>query len=162
MLRKQEKRRTEEGLPLLPDPACLQEYEYASEGAADRIITMARLEQEHRQRLEEDALSFYRFSYRFGQTCGFMLLFIVVIVCVYLTMNDNETFATFLTLTVFSAVAFANVTAFFTVRKLLGDDVPDGYNRARARKNAAVYEKDKKKNGKQRRKSSPRRKKPSA
>ncbi|MET0155804.1 MAG: DUF2335 domain-containing protein [Rickettsiales bacterium] len=115
---KQDKQRNARAF--LPDPSCLQEYEYATEGAAARIIAMAEREQTHRLAAERRAFAFYRRSYRIGQLCSLLCLIVLIIACVHLTMNDHESMASFLAMSGFSGVAAANAFAYVTMRAMMG------------------------------------------
>jgi uncharacterized membrane protein len=120
----------------LPDPAFLQEYEYATEGAADRILAMAEREQTARLASERRAFVFYRRSYRTGQWCGVLCILAVILACVYLAMQGLRTedqslrenmlsMASFLAVGGFSAVAAANGFAYLTLRAMMGiRDIP--------------------------------------
>lgn len=96
---------------VLPSPTILQEYEYATEGAADRILEMAEVEQDRRHNWEDEYLLYYKKSLRIGQLCGFILLFSVILSFVYLASNGKEIYAVYLALIAFFAVAFANFFA---------------------------------------------------
>ena len=121
------------GRSFLPDPTCLQEYEYATEGAAARIIAMAEREQTHRLAAERRALAFYRRSYRTGQLCSLLCLIVLIIACVQLTYNGYETMATFLAMSGFSGIAVANAFAYVTMRAMMGvkDALPAEQRRTR-------------------------------
>ena len=94
---------------VLPSPTILQEYEYATEGAADRILEMAEVEQDRRHEWEEEYLTFYKKSLRIGQLFGFVLLLSVVFSCVYLAVNGHEQLAVYLAVAGFFSVAFASL-----------------------------------------------------
>jgi len=102
---------------VLPSPTVLQEYEYATEGAADRILEMAEVEQDRRHNWEDDYLLFYKKSLRIGQLCGFILLFSVIFSFVYLASNGKEMFAVYLAVIAFFSVALANFFASIGRRK---------------------------------------------
>jgi uncharacterized membrane protein len=92
---------------ILPEPSVLQEYEYALDGAADRIIKMAEDEQKRRHEWEEKYLKHYRKSKRIGQLFGFFLLaFVILAVVVLSSMGKDET-ARILGITAFASVAAA-------------------------------------------------------
>jgi len=117
----------------LPDPSCLQEYEYATEGAAGRIIAMAEREQTHRLAAERRAFAFYRRSYRTGQLCSLLCLIVLIIASVHLTYNGYESMATFLAMSGFSGIAVANAFAYLTMRAMMGvkDALPAEQRRTR-------------------------------
>lgn len=94
---------------ILPSPTILQEYEYATEGAADRILEMAEVEQDRRHDWEEEYLRFYKKSLRIGQLFGFVLLLSVILSCVYLATNGHEHVAVYLALIAFFSVALSSL-----------------------------------------------------
>lgn len=102
-------RNTNNQQSVLPSPAVLQEYEYATEGAANRIIEMAEIEQERRNAWEDEYLRFYKKSLRIGQICGFLLLVTVVLAVVSLANNGYENVAEILAVSGFIAVALASI-----------------------------------------------------
>lgn len=62
------------GQSILPPASVIQEYEYATEGAADKLFEMAANEQKHRQQLEQQYLDDFRKSVRIGQVFGLVAL----------------------------------------------------------------------------------------
>jgi uncharacterized membrane protein len=95
-------------LSAFPPPSILQEYEYATEGAADRILEMAEVEQDRRNDWEDDYLAYYKKSLRIGQLFGFILLLCVVLSFLYLVENGHEVVAVYLAFIGFFSVALAN------------------------------------------------------
>lgn len=93
---------------ILPSPAILQEYEYATDGAAAEIIEMARLEQMRRNQWEDEYLRSHRKSMRIGQLFGSMLLITTVFAIVFLATNGFVEVAEVLAATSFLSVALAN------------------------------------------------------
>jgi len=91
-----------------PAPVILQEYEYAKEGAADRIIEMAEIEQERRVAWEDEYLRFYKKSMRIGQLFGFVILVVTVLCVTYLFQAGKEYAAQFLGALVFGAVVISS------------------------------------------------------
>jgi uncharacterized membrane protein len=72
---------------ILPPPHILQEYEKLSEGATERLLEMAEIEQAHRHDWEDDALRSYTKSHRIGQLFGFIIALAIVGVALYLAVN---------------------------------------------------------------------------
>ena len=68
---------------ILPSPAILKEYDEASEGAADRLVEMAEIEQEHRHEWELAALAAYDRNFRLGQKCGLLLALSIIGSAIY-------------------------------------------------------------------------------
>jgi uncharacterized membrane protein len=75
---------------ILPPPHILQEYERLSEGAADRLIEMAEMEQAHRHDWEDDCLRAYTKSHRIGQLFGAIVALAIVGCSLYLAVSGNE------------------------------------------------------------------------
>jgi uncharacterized membrane protein len=98
-------------IPSLPSPTILQEYEYATEGAADRILQMAEIEQDSRNDWENDYLQYYKKSLRIGQLFGFILLLAVIAAYVYLSKSGFHTSAFYLAGVAFGSVAISSVFA---------------------------------------------------
>lgn len=74
---------------ILPPPHILQEYERLSEGATDRLIEMAEIEQAHRHDWEDDCLRAYTKSHRIGQLFGFIAALAIVGVTYLLATSGN-------------------------------------------------------------------------
>lgn len=102
------------GQSILPSPVILQEYEYAKEGAADRIIEMAETEQDRRNAWEDEYLRFYKKSLRIGQLFGFIIAIAVIIAVTLLANNGNSDVAKILCVSVFASFA---ATSIFSGRK---------------------------------------------
>jgi uncharacterized membrane protein len=68
---------------ILPSPAILKEYDEVSEGAADRLIEMAEIEQEHRHEWELAALAAYDRNFRLGQKCGALVAMSIIGAAIY-------------------------------------------------------------------------------
>jgi uncharacterized membrane protein len=94
---------------MLPSPVVLQEYEYAKEGSAGRIIEMAEIEQDRRNAWEDEYLRFYKKSQRIGQLCGFVLLLSVILAVIHLSDNGNIEVAQVLAVSAFGSVAVATI-----------------------------------------------------
>ncbi len=75
----------------LPPPQALVGYEDACPGAANRIIKMAESQTKHRQKLEEKTISSNICNEKTGMWLAFALTVILVILGVYLLMNNKET-----------------------------------------------------------------------
>lgn len=94
---------------ILPPPHILQEYEYATDGAAKRIIEMAELEQQRRHQWEDEYLRFHKKSLRLGQLFGFLLLLAVVYSTMELTANGHDSVAQVLAGSAFISVALSSI-----------------------------------------------------
>lgn len=74
----QNKKKNNAGFPpkpveMLPDPTILESYDYVVEGAAQQILRMFELEQQHRHEWEKRALKAYSVSSVLGQILGFVI-----------------------------------------------------------------------------------------
>jgi uncharacterized membrane protein len=116
---------------ILPSPAILQEYEYATDGAASRIIEMAEIEQDRRNEWEAEYMRFYKKSMRLGQLFGFLLLVMIVLVTMFLSSQGHDDVAMVLAGSAFFSVAVASVFSGGSQRK--NSRRPrNGYNRERS------------------------------
>ena len=68
---------------ILPSPAILKEYNDVAEGAAERLMEMAEIEQEHRHEWELGALAAYDRNFRLGQKCGLILALSIISSAIY-------------------------------------------------------------------------------
>lgn len=75
----------------IPSPETLQGYDNILPGAADRVITMAEKQQNHRMGLETKHLSEQMGQSRLGQWLGFIIAIIAISAGTYLTMNGHDT-----------------------------------------------------------------------
>jgi len=71
----------------LPPPHVLQEYEKLSEGATDRLLEMAEIEQAHRHDWEDDCLRAYTKSHRIGQLFGVIIALAIIAASVGLAVS---------------------------------------------------------------------------
>ena len=66
---------------ILPAPKILEEYEYLAPGSTNKLLEMAKKEQEHRHSWQDRYLKFHSFSYKIGLLFGFIynvgLLFLI-------------------------------------------------------------------------------------
>ncbi len=102
---------------VLPSPTVLQEYEYASDGAAARILEMAEVEQDRRNEWELEYMRFYKKSLRLGQLFGFLLLVIIVLAVVSLANQGKDQVAQILAVSAFLSVAIASVFSGGSMRR---------------------------------------------
>lgn len=75
---------------ILPSPILLQEYEYATEGAANQLLAMAKEEQQRRLAREDAQLQFHKQTVRLGQLFGFVGFLAIVIETYILIMHHKE------------------------------------------------------------------------
>lgn len=74
----------------LPPPAALEQFERASPGAADRILTMAEREEEHRQSLERMMATSEIKSRNRGQFLGFAIAAITLVGGIWLVYEGKD------------------------------------------------------------------------
>jgi uncharacterized membrane protein len=68
---------------ILPSPAILEQYEALIPGSSEKIMDMVDIEQDHRQKWENRALTTYIWSYRIGQLFGLVSIITIVIASLY-------------------------------------------------------------------------------
>lgn len=93
---------------ILPPPHILQEYEYATEGAANRILDLAEAESSRRKELEDEYLKFYKKSQRLGMVFGFIIILSVVYATFSLAIAGYEIVAEVLCAVGFLSVALSS------------------------------------------------------
>ena len=110
----------------IPPPEALARYEEIQPGAADRILTMAEKQQEHRMALETKAIGGQVDQSKRGQLFGFILVFVCIAVAVFVSLYFGMTaFAvTFLCVTMVSVVGLF-VTGKMAVQKDLAQKSKD-------------------------------------
>ena len=110
----------------IPHPRIIREYERILPGSADRILSMAEKQQEHRMALETKAIGGQVDQSKRGQLFGFILVFVCVAVAVFFAVYFGMTaFAvTFLCVTMVSVVGLF-VTGKMTVQKDLAKKSKD-------------------------------------
>lgn len=110
----------------IPPPEALARYEEVQPGAADRILTMAEKQQEHRMALETKAIGGQVDQSKRGQLFGFILVFVCIAVAVFFAVYFGMTaFAvTFLCVTMVSVVGLF-VTGKMAVQKDLAQKSKD-------------------------------------
>lgn len=75
----------------LPSPETFQGYENVLPGAAERIITMAEKQQDHRMGLESKHLNEQLFQSKLGQIFGLVISIVAIGAGTHLTMNGHDT-----------------------------------------------------------------------
>jgi len=94
-----------------PPPSILQEYEYAQEGAASRIIDMAEAEQKRRHQWEDVYTEHLLRAQRHAQFFGFVILFFIISATIYLTSIGKSDVAMVLSVSAFTSVVLSNLFA---------------------------------------------------
>lgn len=74
----------------LPHPKILEGYEKTCPGAADRIITMAEKQQDHRMEMEKSVITAGNRDSKLGIICGTLVCIAVVIAGVVMTFASNS------------------------------------------------------------------------
>jgi len=73
----------------LPHPRILLQYEQATKGAADRIITMAENQAKHRQTMEAHVIESNIHNEKVGMYLAFILTIFIMLIGAYLLMNNK-------------------------------------------------------------------------
>lgn len=94
-----------------PSASLLQEYEYASEGAVDKLFKIAELEQVNRHKREIELADSQRKTKRIGQLFGFLLLFVTIISVVILSFSGYKDVAKLLIICSFGVIAFSTLVS---------------------------------------------------
>jgi uncharacterized membrane protein len=77
---------------VLPPPEALQKYEHLLKGTAERLLTLAEKEAEHRRELTAQGMKRYYFSYNLGQIFGFTIsLSFIVSATICILKEENIT-----------------------------------------------------------------------
>lgn len=93
---------------ILPSPGILESYEEIAEGSVNKILDMAKLEQEHRHAWENKYLKSMAYTTRVGQLLGFALAIILIYSAMALSLEKQDTLASVI---VFSGFAFLMIAA---------------------------------------------------
>lgn len=102
---------------ILPPAHILQEYEYATEGAANRILEMAEVEQDKRHSFEDDYLEYYKKSFRIGQVFGFFIIISTMLICLGLVNNGHSLVGIYILITVFTSLTLVNIFSIMSAKK---------------------------------------------
>jgi uncharacterized membrane protein len=99
---------------ILPSPSILRGYDEISEGAADRLLEMAEIEQAHRHEWEFAALHAYERSFRLGQKCGALVAIVITLATIYASAAlHNNYLAAIISISGFAAIM---VSTFFAAK----------------------------------------------
>lgn len=101
----------------LPDAETLTQYDSVIPNGADRIMTMAEKQQDHRIDLEKLAVSSQLSQSRTGQIFGFIISLVIIACGTYLAMNGHEKTGMVLIGTTLVALAGIFVLGKFTKSK---------------------------------------------
>jgi uncharacterized membrane protein len=93
---------------ILPSPGILESYEEIAPGSVNKILEMAKLEQEHRHIWENKYLKSMAYTTRVGQLLGFALAIILIYSSMALSLEKNDLLASVI---VFSGFAFLMIAA---------------------------------------------------
>ena len=79
---------------VLPPASLLEKYEAIVPGSSEKIMDIVDVEQDHRHRWENRALTSYIWSYRIGQLFGLLSFIAILYASLYsLKILENEVFA---------------------------------------------------------------------
>lgn len=93
---------------ILPAPGILESYEEIAPGSVNKILEMAKEEQEHRHSWENKYLKSMAYTTRVGQLLGFALAVILIYTCIIIAMDGNQNLAS---VVAFSGFAFLMIAA---------------------------------------------------
>jgi uncharacterized membrane protein len=93
---------------ILPSPGILESYEEIAPGSVNKILDMAKSEQDHRHAWENKYLKSMAYTTRVGQLLGFALAIILIYAALALHNDDNFMLAAVI---VFSGFAFLMIAA---------------------------------------------------
>ncbi len=99
---------------LLPSATALHEFEYAVEGGAERLLNIAKAEQEHRHAWEKHALNSQIKSQRLGLLFGFFIALAALLVVQLLASAGNDVLAQTVVIAVFGSIALAIIISFLS------------------------------------------------
>ena len=68
---------------ILPPASLLEQYEALIPGSSEKIMDMVDIEQDHRQRWENRALTTYIWSYRIGQLFSLISIIAIIVASLY-------------------------------------------------------------------------------
>lgn len=74
----------------IPDPQTLAEYNAINDGFADRIISMAENQLEHRTTIEKRIVEAKIRQEKFGMICGFVLALLVILGGIFLIYSNKD------------------------------------------------------------------------
>lgn len=98
---------------LLPSAASLHEFEFAVEGGAERLLEIAKKEQEHRHQWENYALKSQIKSQRLGLLFGFVLSLVALFLVKGFANAGQEELAKIVAIAVFGTIGFALLVSVF-------------------------------------------------
>lgn len=100
---------SERSYGVLPPPGILESYEEISPGAVAKILDMARSEQEHRHKWENNYLRAMGYTVRVGILLEFALAIIILFVCIMFSSENKVYLAS---LTIICGFGFLTAAAF--------------------------------------------------
>lgn len=103
---------------ILPPSRILESYEQIAPGSVDKLLEMAKKEQEHRHSWQDKYLKSHNLSYRIGQFCGIIYNFAILYLVIHLIKTGEKDLAIKLFAINFGLMAFA-ILVTFVERKLV-------------------------------------------
>jgi uncharacterized membrane protein len=97
---------------LLPSPRILEDYENIAIGSTNKLLEMAKKEQEHRHSWQDRYLKFHSFSYKIGLLFGFIYNVGLLALIYDLIKQDNQSLALKLFVCNTVLIAFAIVVTY--------------------------------------------------
>jgi uncharacterized membrane protein len=103
---------------MLPSSKVLESYEAIAPGSVQKLIDMAKKEQDHRHSWQDKYLKFHNLSYRFGQFFGIIYNFALLFLVIHLIKIEEKSLAIKLFSINAGLIVFA-ILVTFVERKLI-------------------------------------------
>jgi len=100
---------------ILPPVSVLEQYEELVPGSMEKIVDMVDVEQDHRHRWENRALTAYIFSYRLGQVLGFFYILAILAGAFYAHKHLGDPQCAYFILA--GGLGFQIITAILTAKR---------------------------------------------
>ncbi len=94
----------------IPPPSLLEHYETIHQGFADRIVSMAEVEQSHRHSIEESALKGSILAEKRGQIFAFLTCGVLLLGSIGLILQGHDVSGTFLVSGTLAGLAYVFIT----------------------------------------------------
>ncbi len=127
---------------MLPSSKVLESYETISPGSVNKLMEMAKKEQEHRHSWQDRYLKFHNLSYRFGQFFGIIYNFALLFLVIHLIKIEEKSLAIKL-FSVNAGLIILAILVTFVERKLITRKPPrrTHYNQQRREQDKKPQEK---------------------
>jgi len=112
---------------MLPSSKVLESYEAIAPGSVNKLIEMAKKEQDHRHSWQDKYLKFHNLSYRFGQFFGIIYNFALLFLVIHLIKVEEKSLAIKL-FSINAALIIFAILVTFVERKLITRKPPRRVN----------------------------------